>query len=56
MKGNNVTNRILYHNIAAQTITELTPCITVETEPAIPHGRLPSVFSKRELFLMLGIE
>jgi hypothetical protein len=29
MKGNNATNRILYHHITAQTITEPPPCFTV---------------------------
>jgi hypothetical protein len=31
MKGNNGTNRILYHDIAAQTITEPPLCFTVGT-------------------------
>jgi hypothetical protein len=31
MEGNNGTNRMLYHDIAAQTITEPPPCFTVET-------------------------
>jgi hypothetical protein len=44
IKGNNETNRILYHDIAAQTITESLPCFTVIT-------RLTCVFSKRKLFL-----
>jgi hypothetical protein len=26
MKGNNGTNRVLYHDIAVQTITERPPC------------------------------
>jgi hypothetical protein len=29
MKGNNGTNRILYHDIAAQTITEPSPCFSI---------------------------
>jgi hypothetical protein len=28
MKGNNGTNRVQYHDIAAQTIIELPPCFT----------------------------
>jgi hypothetical protein len=31
MEGNNGTNRMLYHYIAAQTIAEPPPCFTVET-------------------------
>jgi hypothetical protein len=31
MKGNNGTNRTLYHDIVAQTITEPSPCFTVGT-------------------------
>jgi hypothetical protein len=54
MKGNNGTNRILYHDISAQTIAEHPPCFTVGTEPGIPVCRLPLVFSKRKLFLMYG--
>jgi hypothetical protein len=50
MKGNNATNRILYHDIAAETITEPPLCITLEA--GIPDCRLPWVFSKRKLFLM----
>jgi hypothetical protein len=34
MKCNNGTNRILYHNIAAQTITEPPSCFTVGTRHA----------------------
>jgi hypothetical protein len=41
MKGNNGTNRILYHCIAAQTNTE-------------QDCRLPRVFSKHKLSLMQG--
>jgi hypothetical protein len=52
MKGNNWTNRILYRDIAIQTITEPSPCFTLGTEPGIPDCRLPWVFSKRKLFLM----
>jgi hypothetical protein len=52
MKGNNGTNRILYHGIAAQTITEPSPYFTVETEPRIPDYKLPLMFYKRKLFLV----
>jgi hypothetical protein len=52
MKGENGTNRLLYHDIAAQTITEPPPCFTVGTEPGIPDCRLPWMFSKRKLNLM----
>jgi hypothetical protein len=52
MAGSIRTNMILYHDIAAQTITELPPCFTVGTEPGIPDCRLRWVFSKRKLFLM----
>jgi hypothetical protein len=52
MKGNNGTDRILYHDIAAQTITEPPPCFAVGTEPDIPDCRLPWMFSKRKIFLV----
>jgi hypothetical protein len=52
MNGNNGTNRILYHNIAAETITEPSPCFIVGTQSGIPGCTLPSVFLKRKLFLM----
>jgi hypothetical protein len=45
MKSNNGTNRILYHDIAAQIITE--PTSVSLLEPGIPDCRLPWVFSKR---------
>jgi hypothetical protein len=45
-KGNNVTNGVLYHDIAAQIIT------VSLLEPSIPDCRLPWMFSKRKLFLM----
>jgi hypothetical protein len=54
MKGNNGTNRILYHDTAAKTITEPPPCFTVGTEAGILYYRLPWVFSKCKLFLMWG--
>jgi hypothetical protein len=31
MKGNNGTNRMLYHDIAAQTTTQTPPCVAVGT-------------------------
>jgi hypothetical protein len=52
VKGNNGTNRIPYHDIAAQTITE--PLRVLLSEPGISDCRLPWVFSKRKLFLMQG--
>jgi hypothetical protein len=52
MKGNNGTNRILYHDTAAQTITEPPPCFAVGTKPGILNCMLPWVFSKPKLFLM----
>jgi hypothetical protein len=51
MRDNNERNRILYHDIAAQIITEPPPCFTVGTEPGILDCRSPWVFSKRKLFL-----
>jgi hypothetical protein len=53
MMGNNGTNRILYHDIAAQTITESPPCFT--GEPGIPDFRLPWVFSKRKKKKLPGV-
>jgi hypothetical protein len=50
MKGNNGTNRIPYHDISAQTITEF-PCGSL-LEPGFPDCRLLWVLSKRKLFLM----
>jgi hypothetical protein len=50
MKGNNGTNKMLYYDTAAQTITEPIPCFTLK--PGIPDYRLPWVFSKHRLFLM----
>jgi hypothetical protein len=51
VKGNNGTNRILYNNIAVQTITEARPRVSL-LEPGIPDCKLLSVFFKRKLFLM----
>jgi hypothetical protein len=39
MEDNNGTNRILYHDINAQTITEPPPCFTVGTEPGTLNCR-----------------
>jgi hypothetical protein len=50
--GNNGANRMLYYDIAAETITEL-PRVSL-LEPGIPHCRPPWVFSKLKLFLMQG--
>jgi hypothetical protein len=50
MMGNNGANKILYHDIPAQTTTEL--IIVSLLESGIPDCRLPWVFSKRKLFLM----
>jgi hypothetical protein len=55
MKGNNGTKRILYHDVAAKTITEPPPCFIVGIKAGIPDCRLPWVFSKRKLFLILTI-
>jgi hypothetical protein len=52
MKGNNGNNRILYHDIAAQTITESPMCFMFE--PGTQDFRLPWMFSKPKLFLMEG--
>jgi hypothetical protein len=52
MTRNNVTNRILFRDIAAQTITK--PPLVSLLEPDIPDCRLTWVFSKRKLFLMQG--
>jgi hypothetical protein len=52
MTGNNGTNRILYHNIVAQTIRE--PHRVSLLEPGIPDCRLAWVFSKHKLFMMWG--
>jgi hypothetical protein len=52
MKGSNEINRILHHDIAAQTTTELPSCLAVETEPGILVCRLPRLFSKCKPFLM----
>jgi hypothetical protein len=49
MKDNNVTNIILYHDIAAKPSQNLL-CVSL-LEPGIPDYRLPWVFSKRKLFL-----
>jgi hypothetical protein len=49
MKGNKGTNRILYHDIVAQTTTEPTTPLRVSLfEPGIPDWRLPWVFFKRK--------
>jgi hypothetical protein len=50
MNDNNRINRILYHDIAAQTTTEALPCLTLG--PGIPDCRLPGMFFKRKLFLL----
>jgi hypothetical protein len=50
MKSNTATNRMLYYDIAAQTITNLPHVLLLE--PDIPDCRFPSVFSKHKLFLM----
>jgi hypothetical protein len=50
MKGNNGTNRILYHDIAARTMVE--PPRYSLLEPGIPDCRLPCAFSKHKLFLI----
>jgi hypothetical protein len=49
MKGNNDTNKILYHDIAAQPLWNL-PLVSV-LEQGIPDCRHPWVFSERKLFL-----
>jgi hypothetical protein len=46
-KGNNGTNRILYHDIAAQTITE-PPRVSL-LEPGIPDCKLHWVFSNNQI-------
>jgi hypothetical protein len=50
MKGNNGTNKILYHDIAAEIIAEPLPCFTIGTEAGILDCRLPWVFSKCKIF------
>jgi hypothetical protein len=48
MKGNNGTDRILYDDIAAHTITEPPPCSTVGSRQALLICRLLWVVSKRK--------
>jgi hypothetical protein len=54
MKGNNGTNRIVYHDIAAQTITEPPPCFMLEPNKALrivgflwcsPNVIIPALYS-----------
>lgn len=41
----------VYHDIAAQTITEPPPCSVSLLEPGIPDSGLPCMFPKHNLFL-----
>jgi hypothetical protein len=47
LKGNNGTNRILYHDTAAQNLLHVSLL-----EPRILDSRRPWVFSKHKLFLI----